>query len=88
MLRPEKPSKPSTKAASLNDSITIFAGSYLNVIQESPDLTTHPCLLELSKENLQFFLDLFRVLIETSGQRHRNLLEPEYAVHPSAHPRE
>jgi type IV secretory pathway TrbD component len=88
MLRPEKSSKMSKEAASLNNSITIFEDSYLNVIRESRNFITHPCSLELYKENLQFFLDLFRVLIKSSGQRYRNLWAPEYAVHPSAHPRE
>jgi hypothetical protein len=87
MLRLEKVIKPWKEAASLNDYITIFEGSYLIVIQKSPPFT-HPCSLELSKEKLQFLLDLFRVLIEGSGQRYRNLLALEYAVHPSAHLKE
>jgi hypothetical protein len=49
MLRPEKASKPSMEAASLNDSITIFAGSYFAVIQQSRDFITHPCSLEQSE---------------------------------------
>jgi hypothetical protein len=73
MLRPEKSSKRSKKAVSLNDSITIFQGSWLNVIQQSRIFLTHPCSLEFSKENLQFFQGLFRVLSKGSGQRNRNL---------------
>ena len=47
----------------------IFAGSYLNVGQESRDFTINPFSLEPTRENLQFLFALFRVLIE--GDRYR-----------------
>jgi type IV secretion system protein VirB4 len=43
----------------------IFAGSYLNVGQESRDFTINPFSLDPTRENLQFLFALFRVLIET-----------------------
>jgi len=47
----------------------IFAGSYLNVGQESRDFTINPFSLEPTRENLQFLFALFRVLIENDRYR-------------------
>jgi type IV secretion system protein TrbE len=47
----------------------IFAGSYLNVGQESRDFTINPFSLEPTRENLQFLFSLFRVLIESERYR-------------------
>ena len=47
----------------------IFAGSYLNVGQESRDFTINPFSLEPTRENLQFLFSLFRVLIESDRYR-------------------
>jgi type IV secretion/conjugal transfer VirB4 family ATPase len=49
----------------------IFAGTYLNVGQESRDFTINPFSLEPSKENQQFLFGFFRVLIEGNEQRYR-----------------
>lgn len=47
----------------------IFAGSYLNVGQESRDFTINPFSLEPTRENLQFLFALFRVLVESDRYR-------------------
>jgi len=50
---------------------TVFAGSYLNVGQESRDFTINPFSLVPNKENLQFLFSFFRVLIEGNDQHYR-----------------
>ena len=50
---------------------TIFAGSYLNVGQESRDFAINPFSLPPTKDNLQFIFSFLRVLIEGSDDRYR-----------------
>jgi type IV secretory pathway VirB4 component len=49
----------------------LFAGTYLNIGQDSRDFTINPFSLSPTKDNLQFLFSLFRVLIEGSDPRCR-----------------